>query len=118
MSVILFENSPLNAIHEWQYYMLNYQTVVQICSHCVWDNPESAPAVIGNCSPDHDSRYVNLAADSLIAGIPWCPSDQHTAITGIKAEPAFIKKHYRSLLRPPMSSDVTPHSLPNNTAVC
>ncbi|GFV88338.1 uncharacterized protein TNCV_858911 [Trichonephila clavipes] len=85
--------------------------------HCVWDNPESAPAVIGNCSPDHDSRYVNLAADSLIAGIPWCPSDQHTAITGIKAEPAFIKKHYRSLLRPPMSSDVTPHSLPNNTVV-
>ncbi|GFX79420.1 hypothetical protein TNCV_1715701 [Trichonephila clavipes] len=37
---------------------------------------------------------------------PWLPSDQHTVITGTKAEPAFIKKRniYQSC---PMSSGLT-----------
>ncbi|GBN32602.1 hypothetical protein AVEN_94565-1 [Araneus ventricosus] len=54
--VILLENTPLNAVHEWQHNRLNHQTDVQICSQGAWDNHESAPAVIGNCSPDHNSR--------------------------------------------------------------
>ncbi|GFU91610.1 hypothetical protein TNCV_2543741 [Trichonephila clavipes] len=34
-----------------------------------------------------------VPADSLVADIfPWPPSDQHSAITGTKAEPAFNKK--------------------------
>ncbi|GFV28305.1 uncharacterized protein TNCV_22301 [Trichonephila clavipes] len=38
----------------------------------------------------------------------WPPSEQHMAITGTKTEPAFIKKHNRSPLYPPMSSGLTP----------
>ncbi|GFW77314.1 uncharacterized protein TNCV_924301 [Trichonephila clavipes] len=34
--------------------------------------------------------------------------DLHMAITGTKAEPAFIGKRNRSPLRPPMSSGLTP----------
>ncbi|GBL74623.1 hypothetical protein AVEN_235524-1 [Araneus ventricosus] len=34
--------------------------------------------------------------------------NQHTAITGTKAEPAFIRKHNRSPLRSPMNSSLTP----------
>ncbi|GFV87142.1 hypothetical protein TNCV_5113601 [Trichonephila clavipes] len=48
---------PLNAVHKWQYYRLNYQTDIQICSQYVWDNNESAPAFIGNCFPDPGSRW-------------------------------------------------------------
>ncbi|GFV99185.1 uncharacterized protein TNCV_1511581 [Trichonephila clavipes] len=36
--------------------VLNNQTDVQASSQCVWDNHKSAPAIKGNCSPDHDSR--------------------------------------------------------------
>ncbi|GBM09178.1 hypothetical protein AVEN_226692-1 [Araneus ventricosus] len=48
-SVILLENTPLHAVHEWQHSRLDHQTDVQICSQVSWDNHESAPAVIGNC---------------------------------------------------------------------
>ncbi|GBN19205.1 hypothetical protein AVEN_6408-1 [Araneus ventricosus] len=41
----------------------------------------------------------------------WPPSNQHTAITENKAELAFIRKHNRSPLRPPMSSSLTPLTL-------
>ncbi|GFV65748.1 uncharacterized protein TNCV_4153841 [Trichonephila clavipes] len=44
----------------------------------------------------------------------WPPSDQHTVITGTKAEPAFIRKHNRSPLRPSMSSGLA--SLASQTA--
>ncbi|GBM42758.1 hypothetical protein AVEN_81584-1 [Araneus ventricosus] len=54
--VIVLENTPLNAVHEWQHNRLNHQTDVQICSQGAGDNHESAPAVIGNCSTDHNSR--------------------------------------------------------------
>ncbi|GBN29732.1 hypothetical protein AVEN_82138-1 [Araneus ventricosus] len=52
-SVILLENTPLNAAQEWQHNRLNHQTAVQICSQGA---RESAPAVIGNCTLDHNSR--------------------------------------------------------------
>ncbi|GFX54759.1 hypothetical protein TNCV_2556451 [Trichonephila clavipes] len=35
-------------------------------------------------------------------------SDQRTTITGTKTEPAFIRKHNRSPLRPPRSFELTP----------
>ncbi|GFV95052.1 uncharacterized protein TNCV_1030501 [Trichonephila clavipes] len=95
-SVFLLENFPLNAAHEWQYYRLNYQTDVQICSQCVWDSPESGTAVIGNCFPDHDdSRYrssVSRRQTVWSLAFPWPPSDQHKVITGTKAEPASIRR--------------------------
>ncbi|GBN91001.1 hypothetical protein AVEN_196592-1 [Araneus ventricosus] len=40
--------------------------------------------------------------------LTWPPSNQHTAITGTKAEPPFIRKHNRSPLRPSISSSLTP----------
>ena len=46
----------LEFFHERQSYRLNYQADGQICSQCVWNNHESTSAVIGNCSPDNDSR--------------------------------------------------------------
>ncbi|GFV62722.1 hypothetical protein TNCV_901771 [Trichonephila clavipes] len=55
-SVILLKNSPLNAVNKGQYHGLNYQTDIQICGQCVWDSPESAPAVLGNFSPAYDYR--------------------------------------------------------------
>ncbi|GFS62959.1 hypothetical protein TNCV_2054401 [Trichonephila clavipes] len=63
-----------------EHHRLSYQTGVQICSQCFWGYHESTPAVIGNCSPDHDSR----------------------------AEPAFTRRHNRSPFRSPMSSGLTP----------
>ena len=41
--------------------------------------------------------------------LPWPPSDINTAtaITDTMAEPAFIRKHNRSPLHPPMSSGLT-----------
>ncbi|GFX19867.1 transposable element Tcb1 transposase [Trichonephila clavipes] len=111
-SVILLENSSLNAVYEWQCYRLNYQTDQHVCSQCVWNNHESALAtVIGNCSPDHDFRCrcsVSRLQTVWLQVFPWLPSDQHTAITGTKAEPAFIRKHNRSPLHHPMSSGLTP----------
>ncbi|GFV15408.1 uncharacterized protein TNCV_4834341 [Trichonephila clavipes] len=55
-SVILLGNSPVNAVRDWQFYRLNYQTDAQICNQYVWDNNENYPAVIGNFSPEHDFR--------------------------------------------------------------
>ncbi|GFX12063.1 putative transposable element [Trichonephila clavipes] len=43
-----------------------------------------------------------------LQAFPWPTSEQHTAITGIKAEPAFIRKHNRSPLRLPMNSHLAP----------
>ncbi|GBM21172.1 hypothetical protein AVEN_50904-1 [Araneus ventricosus] len=117
-SVILLENTPLNAIHEWQHNRLNHQTDLQICSQGARDNHESAPAVIGNCSPDHNSRCrssVSRPQTGWLQALIWPPSNQHTTITGTKAEPAFIRKHNRSELRPPMNSSLTP--LTSQTAV-
>ncbi|GBM06670.1 hypothetical protein AVEN_190885-1 [Araneus ventricosus] len=117
-SVILLENTPLNAVHEWQHNRLNHQTEVQICCQGVWDNHESAPAVIGNCSPDHNSccrSSVSRPQTGWLQALIWPPPNQHTAITGTKAEPAFIMKHNRSPLRPPMRSNLTP--LTSQTAV-
>ncbi|GFX29003.1 uncharacterized protein TNCV_3030461 [Trichonephila clavipes] len=54
-SIIVLENSSLNAVYEWQYYRLNYQTDVKICNQCIWDNLEGAPAVTRNCPPENDS---------------------------------------------------------------
>ncbi|GBM25674.1 hypothetical protein AVEN_207449-1 [Araneus ventricosus] len=117
-SVILLENIPLNAVHEWKHNMLNCQTDMQICSRGAWDNHESAPTVIGNCSPDHNSRCrprVSRPQTGWLQVLTWPPSNQHTAIIGTKAEPTFIRKHNRSPLRPPMSSSLTP--LASQTAV-
>ncbi|GFX84566.1 uncharacterized protein TNCV_723751 [Trichonephila clavipes] len=71
------------------------------------DNHESAPAVTGNCSSDHDSRCrssVSWPQIIWLQSLPCPPSDQHTAITGTKTKPAFIRKHNRYPLRPPKSS--------------
>ncbi|GFX19891.1 uncharacterized protein TNCV_1434511 [Trichonephila clavipes] len=87
-----------------------YQIDLQICNQCVWDNHNSAPSVIRNCSPDLDFRCrcsVSRMQTVWLQVFPWLPSDQHTAIAGTKAEPAFIRKHNRSPLRHPMSSGLT-----------
>ncbi|GFY03020.1 uncharacterized protein TNCV_980251 [Trichonephila clavipes] len=80
------------------------------CGLYVWDNHESVPSVIGNCSPDHDSRCrssVSRPQTVWLQAFHWSPSDQHTAITGTNAEP-FIRKHNRSPFHPPMSSGFSP----------
>ncbi|GFV24482.1 hypothetical protein TNCV_194451 [Trichonephila clavipes] len=41
----------------------------------------------------------------------WPPSDQQMTITSTKTEPAFIRKHNRSPLRPPMSIALAPLAL-------
>ncbi|GBM77763.1 hypothetical protein AVEN_231572-1 [Araneus ventricosus] len=109
-SVILLENTPLNAV-EWQHNRLNHQTDIRICSQGAWDNHESVPAVIGNCSPDHNSRCkssVPRPQTGWLQSLSWPPSNQHTVMTATYAGPTFIIKHKRSLLRPPMSSSSTP----------
>ena len=52
-------NLPLDAVHERQNQRLNYQADVQICSQCVWNNHESASAVIGNRSQEHDTMSMS-----------------------------------------------------------
>ncbi|GFX27502.1 uncharacterized protein TNCV_4995571 [Trichonephila clavipes] len=79
-------------------------------SQSLWDSHESTPAVRGNCSPDHDSRYrssVSRQQTVWLQTFRWLPSDQHRAITGSKAKPAFIRKHNRSPLYLPMCSGFT-----------
>ncbi|GFV82168.1 hypothetical protein TNCV_2790661 [Trichonephila clavipes] len=39
----------------------------------------------------------------VLKAFDWPPSDQHTVITGTKAELEFIRKHNTSLFPPPMS---------------
>ncbi|GFW94711.1 uncharacterized protein TNCV_4247511 [Trichonephila clavipes] len=59
--------------------MLHYQTDVHIFSQCVWDNQESAPAVIENCSPYHNSRSrfsVCRPQAVWLQAFPWLPSNQ------------------------------------------
>ncbi|GBM83764.1 hypothetical protein AVEN_28478-1 [Araneus ventricosus] len=116
--VILLEITPLNGVHEWQHNRLNHQTDVQVCSQGAWDNHESAPAVIGNCSLDHNSRCrssVSRPQTDWLQELTWPPSNQNMAITGTKEEPTFIRKHNRSPPRPPMSSSLT--RLTSQTAV-
>ncbi|GBL94678.1 hypothetical protein AVEN_83992-1 [Araneus ventricosus] len=89
-----------------------------MCSQGAWYNHESAPDVIGNCSPDYNSRCrssVSRKQTGWLQALTWPPSNQHTAITGTKAEPSFIRKHNRSPLNSPMSSSWTP--LTSQTAV-
>ncbi|GFY03884.1 uncharacterized protein TNCV_1196641 [Trichonephila clavipes] len=91
-----------------KYYKLNYQTDREIFSQCFWDNYKSAPAVIGNCSTDHDSRCrssVSRPQTVWLRVFPCPPSDQHMVITGPKTKPAFIGKHTR------MSPSLTPQAL-------
>ncbi|GBM54085.1 hypothetical protein AVEN_247699-1 [Araneus ventricosus] len=123
-SFILLENTPLNAVHEWTQNRLKHQTDTVlhrrsvIFSQGASDNHESAPVVIGNCSPSRNSRCtssVSWPQTGWLQAVNWPPSNQHTAITGTKAEPTFIRKHNRSPLRPPMSSNLTP--LMSQTAV-
>ncbi|GFV43393.1 uncharacterized protein TNCV_886311 [Trichonephila clavipes] len=90
---------------------LNYQTDVQICSQCVWDNHKNTPAVTGNYSPNHNSRRrLNVSRPQTIwlQVFPWSLPDQHSAITGTKKGPAFIRNHNRSPLCSPISSGLTP----------
>ncbi|GFV09738.1 uncharacterized protein TNCV_2597931 [Trichonephila clavipes] len=89
--------------------VLSYQA--EIFSQLVWDNYESAPAVLGNCSPDHDSgcrSSLSRLHTVWLRVFPWPPSDQHMAITGTKVGPAFFRKHNRSSFRPPTSFFLTP----------
>ncbi|GFV04409.1 hypothetical protein TNCV_920301 [Trichonephila clavipes] len=60
-----------------------------------WDNHESDPAVIGNCSSDNDSNCLFSGSRSLTVRLQafLSPSfDQHTVITFTKEEPAFVRK--------------------------
>ncbi|GBM06333.1 hypothetical protein AVEN_121376-1 [Araneus ventricosus] len=116
--VILLENTPVNAVHDWEHCRFNHQTDIQICSQGAWDNHESSPALMENCSPDHNSMCrssVSRPQTGWLQALTWPPSNQHTAITGTKGKPASIRKHNRSPLRPPMSSNLTP--LTSQTAV-
>ncbi|GFU83634.1 hypothetical protein TNCV_1411721 [Trichonephila clavipes] len=42
-----------------------------------------------------------------LQAFPWPPSENQRSITGTKAEPAFIRKHNISPLRPPLSYGLT-----------
>ncbi|GFU67426.1 uncharacterized protein TNCV_641261 [Trichonephila clavipes] len=95
----------------WRQIWLNNHTDVPICNQCVWDNKDSAPAVIENCSPDPDSTCRSSLSRPQTVWLlifPLPPSDQHTTITGTYAEPAFLRKRNRYPLRPPMNSGLTP----------
>ncbi|GBN05778.1 hypothetical protein AVEN_62310-1 [Araneus ventricosus] len=96
---------PLNVVHEWQHNRLNHQIDVQISNQGVWDKHESSPAVIGNCSPDSRCRSsVSKPQTSWLQALTCLPSNQHTAITGTNAEPAFIRKHNRFFI--PFSNEL------------
>ncbi|GFU42637.1 uncharacterized protein TNCV_1545111 [Trichonephila clavipes] len=75
--------------------------LISLLCQRVWNN-ESAPAFIGNC---HSRCRFSVSRPQII----WLqafhspPSDQHTAITGSKSEPSFMRKHNRSPLHPPMN---------------
>ncbi|GFX59604.1 uncharacterized protein TNCV_3753691 [Trichonephila clavipes] len=80
-------------------------------SLCVWDNHESALAVLENGFSGYDSRCrfsVSRLQTVWLQVFPWLSSDRHTAITSTKARPALIRKRNRSPFRPPMSSGLTP----------
>ncbi|GFW33050.1 uncharacterized protein TNCV_2109801 [Trichonephila clavipes] len=111
--------SPLNAVHEWQYFKLNYQTDVIFCSQCVWHNRENAPAVFGNCSPDHDSRRSSVSRPQTICfqTYLWPDSDQHMVIPGTKKEPAFIRKYNGSPLHPPNELWLSTTSVTNSSSL-
>ncbi|GFV68639.1 hypothetical protein TNCV_2275011 [Trichonephila clavipes] len=66
----------------------------------------SAAKVIGNCSPDRDSRGRSSASRPQtvwLQAFPWPPFDQPMAPS---LEPAFIRKHNRYQILPPMSPGV------------
>ncbi|GFS94005.1 uncharacterized protein TNCV_4480551 [Trichonephila clavipes] len=101
----------VNKLKTGMTFRLNYQTDIQICNKCIWNNHESTLAVIGNCSLSHDSRRrscVSRPPTVWLQAFPWPPSDQHTVITGTKAESACIRKHNKSSLCSPMSSGLIP----------
>ncbi|GBN62394.1 hypothetical protein AVEN_241367-1 [Araneus ventricosus] len=113
--VILLGNTPLSAVHECQHNRLNNRTDVQICSQGAWDNHESAPAVIGNCSPDHESRSsVSRPQTGWLQALTWPPSN-HTRSSLAPRQNRLSSENNRSPLRPPMSSSLTP--LTSQTAV-
>ncbi|GFT36159.1 hypothetical protein TNCV_4777991 [Trichonephila clavipes] len=81
--------------------LLNYETGANVCSQCIWDNHKSASAVKKKeIAPQIMTPGVGLVfLDRRQFGFRRSP-DEHTAITGNKAELACIKKHYRYPLRP------------------
>ncbi|GFT32855.1 hypothetical protein TNCV_5039001 [Trichonephila clavipes] len=68
----------------------------ELSTLCVSDHQQSSPAVIGNCSPGHDSKCRSgVSRPQTVWSLVffWLPSDQYTTIIAIKAELAFIRKH-------------------------
>ncbi|GFV83100.1 hypothetical protein TNCV_2802261 [Trichonephila clavipes] len=77
-------------------YVLNWRQIwwSRRSSQCAWENYESAPAAIRNDSPEYDFKCRSIVFRPLrvcLQAFPWPPTDQHTAITGNKAELAFIR---------------------------
>ncbi|GFY21967.1 uncharacterized protein TNCV_3296111 [Trichonephila clavipes] len=67
-----------------------------IACQCVWDNNESAPAVIRNSSPDHDSRRSSVCLGRIQLGC--------------RHSPGLLLTNTRPLLAPkqnPLSSENT-----------
>ncbi|GBL72619.1 hypothetical protein AVEN_127879-1 [Araneus ventricosus] len=92
-SFILFENTTLNTDHEWQHNWFNHQSDIYICNQGAWDNDESALAVIGNCSTDHNSwrkSSVSTPQTAWFQALTWPPFIEYTAITGTQTERAAI----------------------------
>lgn len=87
--------------------MLNHLSKIQICSQCVWNNYESAPAVIANLTLANYSSCVSNVSRPHTRWFQACsrrPSKQHTTITGPKILLMFIRNHNISLFSAPMRS--------------
>ncbi|GFU68317.1 hypothetical protein TNCV_834441 [Trichonephila clavipes] len=69
--------------------------------------PVDDARVVVQLYPIYTTLEAVLPSDNLVASVPLALSEQHTTITGPKAEPAFIRKHNISPLRSQMSSSVT-----------
>lgn len=72
-SVILFGNTSLILVHQWQYNTLNSQVDVQIWYQGDWYNSDVASVITGNCSPDLNSRCVSMCIGCRQVGC-WCTS--------------------------------------------
>ncbi|GFW35939.1 hypothetical protein TNCV_1927681 [Trichonephila clavipes] len=85
-----------------------YNTLTPYRACWVTTGYEGARYLVGNYTLSDVYKLQCNSLNHQIEVFPWPPSDQHTAITGKKAEPAVIKKHSGSLLRPLMGTGLTP----------
>ncbi|GFU50231.1 uncharacterized protein TNCV_300661 [Trichonephila clavipes] len=53
---ILLEDTSFNNVHKCQHKTLNHQIDVQVYSQGEWNNYMNAPAIVENCSLEHNVK--------------------------------------------------------------